>query len=415
VGTNYPLLPLGEVTLNHDGIRVPVKEQDRKPGPYPYYGASGIVDHVDRYIFDGEYLLIAEDGENLRTRKTPVAFRATGKFWVNNHAHIVQGNDRALTRFLEYAVNWADISSYLTGSTMPKLTQGNMNRLPVVVPPLGVQKRIVEVIGTLDDKIELNRKMNETLEQMARAIFKSWFIDFDPVHAKRQGKKPFGMDDAIAALFPDSFEQSELGEIPKGWKAGSLKEVAGVLGGFAFKSSDFVERGHPVVKIKNISDTMTVDLFDVDYVSPEVAQRAASFILKDGDLLMAMTGATVGKFGLMVSSIGLPAVLNQRVALFKPKDQGIGYVLGALLSTDCYTQVVNRAEGSAQPNISADGIGASAIVVPPTELRSKYCQVCEPLVQLWMNNHKENLTLVQTRDILLPRLLSGELSFKEAN
>lgn len=113
---------LGELTDNFDGRRVPVREADRRPGTYPYYGASGIVDHVDQYIFGGEYLLIAEDGENLRTCKTPIAFLARGKFWVNNHAHIVRGNDEADTRFLMYALNNGDISGYLTGSTMPKLT-----------------------------------------------------------------------------------------------------------------------------------------------------------------------------------------------------------------------------------------------------------------------------------------------------
>ena len=90
--TEWRELPLGDLTDNFDSIRVPVKEADRRYGLYPYYGASGIVDHVDNFLFDGEYLLIAEDGENLRSRKTPIAFMARGKFWVNNHAHIVQGN-----------------------------------------------------------------------------------------------------------------------------------------------------------------------------------------------------------------------------------------------------------------------------------------------------------------------------------
>jgi type I restriction enzyme, S subunit len=100
----WPHRPLSELTDNFDGRRVPVKEADRREGPYPYYGASEIVDYVDDYLFDGEYLLIAEDGENLRTRNTPVAFLARGKFWVNNHAHIVRGNGQADTRYLMYAL-----------------------------------------------------------------------------------------------------------------------------------------------------------------------------------------------------------------------------------------------------------------------------------------------------------------------
>src|SRR5216683_739673 len=123
--SRWPLKALGELTENFDSAREPVKESERKPGPYPYYGASGVVDRVDGYLFDGEYLLVAEDGENLRTHQTPIAFLATGKFWVNNHAHIVRANKKAVTRYLMYALRVADIGSFLPGSTMPKLTQAN--------------------------------------------------------------------------------------------------------------------------------------------------------------------------------------------------------------------------------------------------------------------------------------------------
>ena len=109
MSSEWPFIPLGELTVNFDTKRKPVKGPDRRPGPYPYYGASGIVDYVDGYLFDGDYLLIAEDGENLRTRQTPVAFMANGKFWVNNHAHIVKGNEKASTRFLMYSLLNADL------------------------------------------------------------------------------------------------------------------------------------------------------------------------------------------------------------------------------------------------------------------------------------------------------------------
>ena len=153
MASEWPLLSLGEISVNFDTRRKPVKGAERIAGPYPYYGASGVVDFVDGYLFDGEYLLIAEDGENLRTRNTPIAFRATGKFWVNNHAHIIQGNGKASTRYLEYALLTADIDPYLTGAVMPKLTQGNLNKIPVLYPPKEIQDEIVSVLGALDDKI----------------------------------------------------------------------------------------------------------------------------------------------------------------------------------------------------------------------------------------------------------------------
>jgi len=222
--------PLGELTENFDSVRVPVKEPDRRAGPYPYYGASGIVDRVDSYLFDGEYLLIAEDGENLRTRNTPIAFLARGRFWVNNHAHIVRANSEADTRFLMYALAAADISGYLTGSTMPKLTQGNMNRIPLLAPPVNEQRKIAGILGSLDDKIELNRRMNETLGEMARALFKSWFVDYQPVRTKAEGRES-NLPAHIADLFSDAFNGSKLGEIPMGWEVKAICDLADVVGG----------------------------------------------------------------------------------------------------------------------------------------------------------------------------------------
>ena len=215
----------GDLAINLDTRRKPVKEADRKPGPYPYYGASGIVDYVDGYLFEGEHLLIAEDGENLRTRQTPIAFTASGKFWVNNHAHIVIGNEKASTLFLKYALLGTDISGYLTGAVMPKLTQGNLNKIAVPCPPRGVQDQITGILGSLDDRITLLRETNTLLEQIAQTIFKSWFVDFDPVRAKQEGRFPEGMDEETAALFPDSFEESELGMVPRGWAVAPLQEA----------------------------------------------------------------------------------------------------------------------------------------------------------------------------------------------
>ena len=226
----WRMCTFGELTENADAIRIPIKQMERRPGPYPYYGASGVVDHVDGFLFEGEYLLIAEDGENLRTRTTPVAFLANGKFWVNNHAHIVRGNSNANTRFLQYALSALDISGYLTGSTMPKLTQGNMNRITLLAPPLPEQRAIAHVLGTLDDKIELNRRMNETLEAMARALFQSWFVDFEPVRAKMEGRwRPGESLPGLRAqhyhLFPDTLVPSSHGDIPEGWEVRTLGEV----------------------------------------------------------------------------------------------------------------------------------------------------------------------------------------------
>jgi type I restriction enzyme S subunit len=217
---------LGDVSICHDKKRIPVREFDRRKGKYPYYGASGIVDYVDDYIFDGEYLLVAEDGENLKSKKLPLAFIAKGKFWVNNHAHIIQGNHLADTKFLMYYLQAIDFSEYLTGSTMPKLTQDNLNRIPVQLPPLETQKEIAHILGTLDDKIELNRRMNKSLEEIAQALFKHWFIDFEFPNAEGKPYKSSG----------GTMIDSELGPIPHGWKVGTIGDVCAFEYGKALKS-----------------------------------------------------------------------------------------------------------------------------------------------------------------------------------
>ena len=228
-----------ELSINFDGKRRPVKESDRRPGPYPYYGASGVVDHVDDYIFDGDYLLVAEDGENLRTRRTPIAFLARVRFWINNHAHIVTGNERADTRFLMYALRHLDIGAYLTGAVMPKLTQGNLNRIEVSHPFLPEQQAIVGVLGVLDDKIEQNRRTARALERLARAIFRAWFVDFEPVKAKAAGASSFpSMPQPVFDALPTHFVDSDIGPVPGGWEVKALSSVCTLVGGGTPKRSE---------------------------------------------------------------------------------------------------------------------------------------------------------------------------------
>jgi type I restriction enzyme S subunit len=150
----WPLRPFGELVKNEDGRRKPVKEADRaeRHGEYPYYGASGIIDYVDEYLFDERTLLIAEDGANLLARATPIAFIAEGKYWVNNHAHVVSVNGQADLDYLRYSLNLRRIDDFVTGSAQPKLNQASLNRIPVQTPPLQLQRKyaaIVEKTGTI--------------------------------------------------------------------------------------------------------------------------------------------------------------------------------------------------------------------------------------------------------------------------
>lgn len=124
--SNYPIVELQELVTIHDKRRMPITKNKRISGTYPYYGASGIADYISSYEFDGLYVLLAEDGDNLRTRNTPISFTANGKFWVNNHAHVLQGQDELDTRYICYALQYANIDSFISGSTRPKITQADL-------------------------------------------------------------------------------------------------------------------------------------------------------------------------------------------------------------------------------------------------------------------------------------------------
>jgi len=397
---SWPLKTLGELTENFDSLRVPVKEADRRPGPYPYYGASGVVDYVDNFIFDGEYLLIAEDGENLRTRRTPIAFMATGKFWVNNHAHIVRANNIAITRFLMYALRIADVQAYLTGSTMPKLTQANLNRIPVLAPPRYFQEGIAHILGTLDHKIELNRRMNQTLEEMARAVFKSWFVDFDPVRSKAEGREPVGMDAETTALFPEKFENSELGAIPKGWRIEPLDSIADFRNGLAlqrYRPADGEER-LPVVKIAQLRTGQ-----------PDSGEWATSridpqCILDDGDVVFSWSGSL-----LVVLWSGGHAALNQHLFKVTSNLYPKWFYLHWLLQHLPEFERIAADKATTMGHIRRHHLTQAKCVSPDSDLLRVATRYFEPLVEAQVRNNLQSRTLIDLRDTLLPKLLSGEL------
>jgi type I restriction enzyme, S subunit len=175
----YEKVTFKDIVDNFDGSRKPIKAQEREQlqGKYPYYGASGIIDTINDYIFDGEYLLISEDGANLTVRKYPIAFIAQGKFWVNNHAHIVIAKKEITTnKFLEYYFVYTDISSYITGSAQPKLSQGKLNTIYFTIPPLEKQKTIVEYLDQMSSKMDKIKDV-QTIKMKELKALKSSILD----------------------------------------------------------------------------------------------------------------------------------------------------------------------------------------------------------------------------------------------
>ncbi|MBS0506892.1 MAG: restriction endonuclease subunit S [Proteobacteria bacterium] len=436
--------PLGAVTCNHDGKRKPVKESERKKGPYPYYGASGIVDYVDGYLFEGRHLLIAEDGENLRTRQTPIAFMADGKFWVNNHAHIVTGNGEVTTEYLHYFLQNADIQSYLTGAVMPKLTQGNLNRIPVRYPEPDYQKSIVRVPAALDAKIDLNRRINQTLEAMAQAIFKSWFVDFDPVKAKiaalQEGRDPLraamsaisGKSDAeldalppeqydplaaTAALFPDEMEESALGKIPKEWSHQALAQLTDKIGSGATPRGGkevYLADGVALIRSQNVYDSLFV-WEGLARISDEAATQLKGVTVQEDDVLLNITGASILRT-CVVAPDALPARVNQHVAIIRAK-VGVPprFIHMHLLRSDIKSYLFGLNAGASREAITKAHIESLTLLTPLPELLAAFQTATDPLFRQVQSLAQQMRVLGELRDSLLPKLLSGELSVAPLN
>lgn len=397
---------LADLTINFDGKRKPVKESDRRPGPYPYYGASGVVDHVDGFLFDGDYLLIAEDGENLRTRQTPIAFMAKGRFWVNNHAHIVTGNDKADTRFLMYALQNADISGYLTGAVMPKLTQGNLNRIEISHPCVIEQRAIAHILGTLDDKIELNRRRNQTLEAMARALFKDWFVDFGPVRAKMAGREPYLPSD-LWRLFPDRLDDEGK---PEGWKMVPASEL------IEFNPTEPLRKGTPAPYL----DMASLPTSGSWPEPPVIRDFGSGMRFRNGDTLLARitpcleNGKTAFVQCLPDDTVGWGSTEYIVMRPKAPVPAGYAYLLAR---DDAFREHAIRSMTgtSGRQRAQGDSVAAFKLASPSNEgLWHAFASQVSPAFESIKFNAQANETLAHLRDTLLPKLISGELRVADA-
>lgn len=395
---------LGKISINLDSQRIPIKASDRIQGQYPYYGASGIVDYVKNYLFEGLHLLVSEDGENLRTRKTPIAFLAEGKFWANNHAHIITGiPDISDTKYLMYALSCTDISGYLSGSTQPKLTQENLNNIKIPFPDYQKQKQIANILSSLDNKIDLNRQMCKTLEAIASTLFKSWFIDFNPVKAKAAGREPEGLSPDIAELFPDSFIDSPLGQIPKGWEVSSIYELIDICYGAPYKSELFNQekRGLPVIRIRDLK-TGEPGNFTEEKHPREIR-------VHPGDVLAGMDAEFIPFIWK-----GAIAVLNQRVLLARPKFAIISNSFVIEMLKPLMGKEQNAQVGTTVAHIGKKDIDKFKICNPGFNILKSHQANCEPFLQKLINNNKQIYSLTKIRDTLLPKLISGEIRIQEA-
>ena len=313
--------------------------------------------------------------------------------------------NKADALFLYYVFMSTEQQAYIVRNAIqtgvPHTNLEHLRTTPLTLPPLSEQHAIAHILGTLDDKIELNRRMNETLEALARAIFKSWFVDFDPVRAKVEGRQPAGMDAETAALFPAEFEDSALGQIPRGWKVGPLSEIATVTMGASPSGDTYNDVGNGVPLINGPVE------FGEYFAVKSKWTTSPTRLSEVGDLIFCVRGSTTGRRVIAddVYCLGRGVCAIQSRHDCQPFIyQVINFGLERLLA---------RTSGSVFPNLSGADISQFEILIPPQELMRGYCLLTETLTKRIWQNVKESETLATLRDTLLPKLLSGEVRVKE--
>jgi type I restriction enzyme S subunit len=315
----------------------------------------------------------------------------------------VSQDGRLNRRFLKFFFDGKPFQAFLERisgiSTISTLSLTVQKSLEIPLPPLAEQKAIAAVLGALDDKIELNRRMNATLEAMARALFQSWFVDFDPVRAKLDGRQPTNLDPATADLFPDSFEVSVLGHTPKGWEVRSLDKTAHYLNGLALQKYPPGDGPTlPVIKIAQLrkGDSVVADRCNTDL--------PPNYIVQDGDVLFSWSGSL--EVELWCGGLG---ALNQH--LFKvtsPEFPKWFYYLWTLYHLDEF-RLIAADKATTMGHIQRGHLTAAGVLIPPRPLLDAMTRTMSPLIEQLIANRTQSRTLATLRDTLLPKLLSGEL------
>ncbi|MBE0590464.1 MAG: restriction endonuclease subunit S [Hydrogenophaga sp.] len=293
--------------------------------------------------------------------------------------------------------------------------------LQVPNPRKQTQDEIAEVMGALDDRITLLRETNASLEAIAQALFKSWFFDFDPVHAKMEGRAPEGMDEATAALFPDTFEETELGAVPKGWRVTAVEDFAERVGmgpfGSNIKVETFVESGVPVISGQHLKQSLVEDNTS-NFITPEHAQRLAKSCVHAGDVIFTHAGS-IGQVSLLHRDAAFSSyVLSQRQFFLRCNRELMSpeWVMHYFKSPIGQHQLLANTSQVGVPSIArpVTYLRSIRLVVPPPELNQRFASLAGSINDCVMANRKQLTSLVAIRDSLLPRLISGQLRLAEA-
>jgi len=401
---NWRETTLGEFVRLQRGHDLP--DADRRHGVVPIMGSAGQNGFHDTAKAKGPGVVVGRSGVG---SMGVVTYCATD-YWPHNTVLYVTdflGND---PRFAYYFLGHLNLRRFDSGSAQASLNRNYIYPIPIRVPDSIEQCAIAHILGALDDKIELNRRMNKTLEAMARSLFRSWFVDFDPSRAKVEGRAP-RLPDQLAALFPDSFDSSDLGEIPKSWLVTPFADTVEIIGGGTPKTSvpDYWNGDILWFSVADAPSDFDVWVIDTQKtITRQGLESSSSRILPIGTTIISARG-TVGRIAL----VGVPMAMNQSCYGLRGKAGARGFF--TYFSTlELVASLQQRAHGSVFDTITRDTFAGVYIALPPTEL----IQAFEARVDIMLSRMRvalfDSVNLANLRDALLPKLISGQLRVTDA-
>jgi len=395
---------LGEVVELKRGYDLP--QQDRQPGNIAIISSSGPTGFHNEAKVKGPGVVTGRYGT------LGEVFYVREDFWPLNTTLYVRdfkGND---PRFISYFLRGLDFFAYSDKAAVPGVNRNHLHQGQVSVPTnVAEQSAIAHILGTLDDKIELNRRMNETLEAMARALFKSWFVDFDPVRAKAEGRDP-GLPKPVADLFPARLVDSELGEIPEGWEVRTIGGLAEIVGGSTPRTTEpahWEDGFHHWATPKDLSSLSVPVLLDTERkITDAGLAQISSGLLPVGTVLLS-SRAPIGYRAVAE----VPVAINQGFIAMKPRE-GVSNLFLLWWAESAHDEIVSHANGSTFLEISKASFRPIGVVAPSHSSMVAFDRLARPLYQQVVARERESCTLAALRDALLPKLISGELRIKDA-
>ncbi len=403
-------LPLGDlVTFKTGKLDSNAAEQY---GHFPFFTCSQNTLAINSYAFDTEAVILAGNNAN----GVFAIKHYLGKFNAYQRTYVIEPIDKENTncRYVYFLISHmvGHLQELSVGSATKFLTKTILNALSVRIPPKAEQDEIALLLSSFDDRITLLRETNATLEAIAQALFKSWFVDFDPVRAKMEGRIPEGLDEATAALFPDGLEESALGLVPRGWRVGPIGDAVEAVGGATpdTKNPAYWEPAtHCWTTPKDLSGIAAPVLLDTERkLSDQGLAKIGSGALPVGTLLLS-SRAPIGYLALAQ----VPLAINQGYIAMLPggKLPPLYLLFWCRQNMD---SIKGRANGSTFMEISKKAFRPIPALVPPPEVVKEFTTVAGTLFGRLIESEKQAQTLATLRDTLLPRLISGALRLPQA-